>query len=60
LDSLFENLSLEDLQNVRNQLDSAKDRNIAKKVLVDEAKKLVSAGVLSADSIKHFSPGIYK
>ncbi|CAI2162612.1 6973_t:CDS:2 [Funneliformis geosporum] len=58
LDSLFENLSLEDLQNVRKQLDSTEDRYIAKNVLVNEAKRLVSAGVLPADSIKHFSPGI--
>ncbi|RIA86795.1 DnaJ domain-containing protein [Glomus cerebriforme] len=58
LDSLFENLSLEDLQNVRKQLDSVKDRYSAKKVLIEEAKRLVSAGTLSADSIKHFSPGI--
>ncbi|CAG8754934.1 14340_t:CDS:1, partial [Funneliformis mosseae] len=45
LDSLFENLSLEDLQNVRKQLDSAEDRYIAKNVLANEAKRLVSAGV---------------
>lgn len=59
LDTLFENLSLEELQNVRKQLDSSQDRHTAKKVLVEEAKRLVSAGTLSADSIKHFSPGIY-
>ncbi|CAB4476753.1 uncharacterized protein OCT59_016910 [Rhizophagus irregularis] len=58
LDTLFENLSLEELQNVRKQLDSSQDRHTAKKVLVEEAKRLVSAGTLSADSIKHFSPDI--
>ncbi|RGB35761.1 hypothetical protein C1646_108714 [Rhizophagus diaphanus] len=58
LDTLFENLSLEELQNVRKQLDSSQDRHTAKKVLVEEARRLVSAGTLSADSIKHFSPDI--
>ncbi|CAG8665485.1 19970_t:CDS:2, partial [Racocetra fulgida] len=54
LDFLFEKLSLEDLQNVRKQLDSTQDRHGAKQILVKEASGLVSSGVLSADSFKYF------
>ncbi|CAG8814699.1 7453_t:CDS:2, partial [Racocetra persica] len=54
LDFLFEKLSLEDLQNVRKQLDSTQDRHGAKQILVKEASMLVSSGVLSVDSFKYF------
>ncbi|CAG8476850.1 2183_t:CDS:10 [Cetraspora pellucida] len=54
LDSIFEKLSLEDLQNVRKQLDSTQDRYGAKQILVKEASRLVSSGALSVDFIKYF------
>ncbi|CAG8455189.1 25047_t:CDS:10 [Dentiscutata erythropus] len=54
LDFLFEKLSLEDHQNVRKQLDSIQGRHDAKQILVKEASRLVSSGVLPVDSIKYF------
>ncbi|CAG8792809.1 8185_t:CDS:10 [Gigaspora margarita] len=54
LDFLFEKLSLEELQNVRKQLDSTQDRHDANQILVKEASRLVSSGVLPVDSVKYF------
>nr|CAG8460560.1 7373_t:CDS:10 [Entrophospora candida] len=57
LDILFENLSLEELKNVRTKMESSKDRNDAKQALIDEATRLIKNGILSSSSIKHFYSG---
>ncbi|CAG8586073.1 18931_t:CDS:2, partial [Acaulospora morrowiae] len=54
LDTLFENLTLEELQTVRKQMDSANDGQSAKQVLISEATRLISSGVFASDSITHF------
>ncbi|RHZ45569.1 hypothetical protein Glove_669g3 [Diversispora epigaea] len=54
LDLLFEKLTLEDLQNVRNQMDSAKDSNGVKQALIIEVSRLINSSDLSPDTITHF------
>ncbi|CAG8670132.1 14150_t:CDS:2, partial [Acaulospora colombiana] len=54
LDTLFENLSLEDLQNVRKQMNSVSDGQSAKNVLINEVTRLINSGTLASDSIAHF------
>ncbi|CAG8558671.1 11660_t:CDS:10 [Diversispora eburnea] len=43
LDLLFEKLTLEELQNVRNQVESAKDSNGVKQALITEVTRLINS-----------------
>ncbi|CAG8450806.1 8089_t:CDS:10 [Ambispora leptoticha] len=49
LDVLLENMSVEELQHLKNQLTDAKSKGDAKNVLKKEAKRLLKTGILAAD-----------
>ncbi|CAG8440706.1 13593_t:CDS:10 [Ambispora gerdemannii] len=54
LEALLENMSVEELQHLKNQLTDAKNKSDAKNILKREAKRLLKSGILAADVIKYF------